>query len=64
MAQMIVDGLRPLVQTGRFAGPAPRDTDNEGDVEEEYSVPGVRKGRVPKRREPWENELSVSFILS
>lgn len=63
MAKMIIDGLRPMIQTGRSTRLAPHDTADDGDVEEDYPGPGVRNRRAPKRREAWENELSVSFAL-
>jgi len=57
MAQMIIDGLRP--QIGRSAGF--QDAGNDADVEEDYSSPRTRKGGGPRRRNQWENGLSVSF---
>ena len=58
MAQMIVDGLRP--QSGRSSGSI-QDPGNDGDDEENYAKPSTRKGGGPKRRNKWENTLSVSF---
>jgi hypothetical protein len=60
MAQMIVDGLRP--QFGRSVGLGPQDPGNDSDAEEDYQSPRTRRrGGAPKRRNHWENALSVSF---
>lgn len=58
MAQMIIDGLRP--QHRHSAGPHLQDTGNDADVEGDHSGPKPRKRGRPNRRDPTENELSVS----
>jgi len=59
MAQMIIDGLRP--QSGRSVGSNLQDPGDDGDVEEDSPRPKPRRGRGTKRRDRFENELSVSF---
>ena len=58
MAQIIVDGLRP--QFNRSVGFSLQDPGNDADVEEGRSRPKNPKGGGPKRRNQWENLLSVS----
>ena len=58
MAQMIIDGLRP--RSGHPVGFRLQDPGDDGDVEEVYSRPRTRKSGRPKRRNKWENALSVS----
>jgi len=58
MAQIIVDGLRP--QSNRSVGLDLQDPGSDGDVEEGLSRPKKSKGGGPKRRNRWENLLSVS----
>lgn len=65
MATMIVEGLRPRL--GRSADLAPGDPGNDGDVEEYRPRGSTLERRRPKRRNHWENMLSVrscSCLLS
>ena len=65
MAQLIVNGLRP--QVGRPVGLGLQDHGDDGDDEEDYQPPKTSRGGAPKRRNRWENELSVrldSLLLS
>lgn len=55
---MIIDGLRP--QPGQSVGSGLQDPGNDGDVEEEFSSPRARRTGGPKRRNKFENALSVS----
>ena len=61
MAQMIVDGLRPQFGHSHSVGSGLQDPGNDGDIEDHYSRPGPRTRGGPKRRNNWENVLSVSF---
>lgn len=56
---MIVDGLRP--RSGRTFGSGHQDPGSDGDVEEDYPRLRGRKSGGPKRRNKWENALSVRF---
>jgi len=56
---MIIDGLRP--QSGRSAGSGLQDADSDADVEEDYTRSRTGGSGRPKRRNHWENGLSVSL---
>lgn len=58
MAQFIVDGLRP--QPNCSVGSGLQDHGSDADVEEDYPGRKAPKGGGPKRRNQWENMLSVS----
>lgn len=67
MTQQLIDALRP--RAGHHAssswasrpGQNPRDSGEDGDVEEDDLEPRIPQRRGPKRRGWLENQLSVSF---